>query len=125
MFKVKVTENFTLKDYESIKDIEMNGEKCDVEITEKGAKFLPNMTFVCNADMLEYLMGGNRLKKKFVEVINEIIDAEIVFDKDLAEKAIESSKDENEAIEKVVKVIKETAELKEIKKKRKSRKKKD
>ena len=106
MFKVKVTENFTLKDYESIKDIEMNGEKCDIEITEKGAKFSPNMTFVCNADMLEYLMGGNRLKKKFVEVVSEVIEAEEI------------------KVENVEEIAQETVELKEVQKKRKSNKKK-
>ena len=78
MFKVKVIEKFTLKDYKSIKDVKKNGEKYPLEITDKGAKFLVDMTFLCNADMLEYLMGGNRLKKKFVEVLEEVVEAEEV-----------------------------------------------
>ena len=94
MYKVKVIENFTLKDYISIKNVEMNGEKYPVETTENGAKFLVGETFECDKEMLEYLTGGNKLGKNFVEVIEELKEIKGFT---LTEKALKEFEKENKS----------------------------
>lgn len=71
MKKVKVIEDFTLKDYKSIKEAKKDGKYYPMEITDKGARFFKGVEFVCNEKMFSYLTGGNKLNKTFVEIIEE------------------------------------------------------
>lgn len=63
MIRVQVIEDFTLNDYDKIKD------------TIKRARFdtygslYVNDTFECDKEMYDYLTKNNRFKKKFVKVI--------------------------------------------------------
>lgn len=65
MVKVRVIEEFTLKDFDKLQNVERVGRD------EKGRLYV-NDKFDCNDKMLDYLTGNNQLKKKVVEVI-EII----------------------------------------------------
>lgn len=63
MIKVEVIEQFTLKDYEKIKD-SIKRKSIDV----KGTLFVGD-TFECDEDMVKYLTGSNEQGKIVVKVI--------------------------------------------------------
>lgn len=65
MVKVRVIEEFTLKDFQKLQNIERASRD------EKGRLFA-NDKFECDEKMFDYLTGNNKLGKKVVEVI-EII----------------------------------------------------
>lgn len=62
MIKVEVVENFTLKDYESLKNLVRAGKD------ERG-KLFKGDTFECDEEMAKYLTGENALNKVVVKVI--------------------------------------------------------
>ena len=63
MIRVEVIEQFTLKDYEKIKDT-IKRKSIDV----KGTLFIGDI-FECDEDMVKYLTGRNELGKTVVKVI--------------------------------------------------------
>ena len=63
MIRVEVVEQFTLKDYEKIKN-SIKRKSIDVLGT-----VLIGDTFECTKEMVDYLMGGNEYKKVVVKVI--------------------------------------------------------
>ena len=63
MIRVEVIEQFTLKDYEKIKD-SIKRKSIDV----KGTLFIGD-TFECDEDMVKYLTGNNEQGKTVVKVI--------------------------------------------------------
>lgn len=70
MIKVEVLEDFTLKDFGELRNIERGTTK-----EEKGKLFKYDK-FECSEDMCEYLTGKNPLKRpvvKVIEVTPEII----------------------------------------------------
>ena len=87
MIKVEVLEDFTLKDFGELKNIERGTAK-----EEKGKLFKYDK-FECSKDMCEYLTGKNPLNRAVVKVIEvepEIIKAndEIKVKKDNVEVTI-------------------------------------
>ena len=62
MIKVEVVENFTLKDFNELKNIERKS-------AEKEGILYVGDTFECSNDMAKYLTGDNALKKAVVKVI--------------------------------------------------------
>lgn len=63
MIRVEVIEQFTLKDFEKIKD-SIKRKSIDV----KGTLFIGD-TFECDEDMVKYLTGNNEQGKTVVKVI--------------------------------------------------------
>lgn len=63
MIRVEVIEQFTLKDYEKIKD---NIKRKSIDV--KGTLFIGD-TFECDEDMVKYLTGNNEQGKTVVKVI--------------------------------------------------------
>lgn len=63
MIRVEVIEQFTLKDYEKIKDT-IKRKSIDV----KGTLFIGD-TFECDEDIVKYLTGNNEQGKTVVKVI--------------------------------------------------------
>ena len=63
MIKVEVLEDFTLKDFDELKNIERGTTK-----EEKGKLFKYDR-FECSKDMCEYLTGKNPLNRAVVKVI--------------------------------------------------------
>ncbi len=63
MIRVEVIEQFTLKDYENIKD-SIKRKSIDV----KGTLFVGD-TFECDEDMVKYLTGNNEQGKTVIKVI--------------------------------------------------------
>lgn len=62
MIKVEVTEGFTLRDYDKLKNIDRKN------IDRKGELFVGD-TFECDEEMVKYLSGGNKYQKPYVKVI--------------------------------------------------------
>ena len=62
MIRCEVIEQFTLKDFEKLKNI----KRKSIEV--KGTLFVGD-TFECNKEMCDYLMGKNELSKTVVKVI--------------------------------------------------------
>ncbi len=62
MIKVEVIENFTLKDFDELKNIERKS-------TGQDGKLYVGDTFECSEKMAKYLTGDNLLKKVVVKVI--------------------------------------------------------
>lgn len=87
MIKVEVLEDFTLKDFGELKNIERGTAK-----NEEGKLFKYDK-FECSKDMCEYLTGKNPLNRAVVKVI------EVVPEKVTVEKVIESAKDDKEFVE--------------------------
>ena len=86
MIKVEVLEDFTLKDFGELKNIERGTAK-----EEKGKLFKYDK-FECSKDMCEYLTGKNPLNRpvvKVIEVVPEKIKKEFV--KPLEEAPIEDA----------------------------------
>ena len=82
MIRVEVIEQFTLKDYEKIKD-SIKRKSIDVQ----GTLFIGD-TFECTKEMADYLMGNN----KNGDVVVKVIEVE-------PEKVIQSAKDDKEFVE--------------------------
>lgn len=72
MIKVEVTSEFTLGDFYKIKDTIVRKSRA------KDNYLFVGDTFVCDSDMLKYLMGGNTYKKNFVKVIEVTPEKNIV-----------------------------------------------
>ena len=62
MIKVEVIENFTLKDFNELKNIKRKS-------TGQDGKLYVGDTFECSEKMAKYLTGDNLLKKIVVKVI--------------------------------------------------------
>lgn len=62
MIKVKVIEDFTLKDFNKLKNLVR-------EKNDKDGMLFKGDTFECTEEMARYLTGGNVLGKVVVEVI--------------------------------------------------------
>lgn len=74
MIKCKVIEDFSLKNFDKLKNIER------VSVDRKGNLYVGDV-FECDEDMAIYLTGNNPLKKVVVEVIEvepETHEAEVV-----------------------------------------------
>ncbi len=69
MIKVEVVEEFTLEDFNKLKNI----VRADKE--EKGRLF-PKDIFECNEDMADYLTGNNPVHRAVVKVIEVISEKE-------------------------------------------------
>ena len=63
MIKVEVIENFSLKDFDKIQDLERATSKNDE------GKLYVRDTFKCDEKMVDYLTGNNAIKKVVVKVI--------------------------------------------------------
>ena len=66
MIKVKATQNFNLKDFDKLKNIQRATAKAD-----KGTLYEGD-TFECNDKMAEYLTGNNDQNISVVEIIEVI-----------------------------------------------------
>jgi hypothetical protein len=86
MIKVEVIDNFTLEDYNKLKNVKK-------VISRKENEFGTRDTFECDGKMVDYLTGNNALNKVVVKVI------EVVPEKVTVEKIIESAKDDKEFVE--------------------------
>ena len=62
MIKVEVIENFTLEDYNKLKNVKK-------VISRKENEFGARDTFECDGKMVDYLTGNNALNKVVVKVI--------------------------------------------------------
>ncbi len=62
MIKVEVIENFTLEDYNKLKNVKK-------VISRKENEFGARDTFECDEKMVDYLTGNNALNKVVVKVI--------------------------------------------------------
>ena len=69
MIKVEVTKEFTLKNFEELKNI---NRKCR---DEQGKLFVGD-TFECEKDMCDYLMGQNKLNRAVVQIVEVIPEKE-------------------------------------------------
>lgn len=69
MIKVEVEKEFTLEDFNKLKNI----VRADKE--EKGRLF-PKDTFECDEDMADYLTGNNPVNRAVVKVIEVIAEEE-------------------------------------------------
>ena len=65
MIKVEVIENFTLEDYNKLKNVKK-------VISRKENEFGARDTFECDEKMADYLTGNNALNKVVVKVIEVI-----------------------------------------------------
>lgn len=70
MIKVEVTEEFTLKDFNQLKNIKRKAK--DV----KGRLYVGD-TFECEESMFKYLTGDNALKKVVVKLVEVIKEAKV------------------------------------------------
>jgi hypothetical protein len=86
MIKVEVIENFTLEDYNKLKNVKK-------VISRKENEFGVRDTFECDKEMVDYLTGNNPLNKVVVKVI------EVEPEKVTVEKVIENAKDDKEFVE--------------------------
>ncbi len=85
MIRVEVIEQFTLKDYEKIKDT-IKRKSIDV----KGTLFVGD-TFECDEDMVKYLTGNNEQGKTVVKVIE--VEPEIKINEEkIVKKVFEEQK---------------------------------
>ena len=98
MIKVEVIENFTLEEYNKLKNVKK-------VISRKENEFGVRDTFECDEKMADYLTGNNALNKVVVKVI------EIEPKKDIIETIIDVRSEEakkilNDKIDKIEKMIK-------------------
>ena len=107
MIKVKVIEEFSLRDYAKLKNIVRAKE----EKNKEGYLFVGD-TFECDKEMVDYLLGGNANNKAYIEVI------EVVPEKK-EEPKVEEPKEEIKIVEapKKAKTIKKSKKTKLTKKK--------
>ena len=71
MIKVEVIESFTLNDFKKLKNI----VRYNSNLKEEGHLYAKD-TFECDKEMADYLLGGNRLNRAFVKVIEVIPEKE-------------------------------------------------
>ena len=64
MIKVEVIENFSLKKFDELKNVQRKNK----EHNDKGYLFTGD-TFECGEEMAKYLTGDNPLKKRVVNII--------------------------------------------------------
>lgn len=78
MIKVEVIENFSLKKFNELKNL----ERFNKEYNEKGSLYVGD-TFECTEEMGKYLTGDNTLKKRVVKILEVIpvIDEEKIVKK--------------------------------------------
>lgn len=89
MIKVEVLEDFTLKAFGELKNI----ERFNPMKKEKGKLYLRD-TFECSKEMCEYLTGSNPLNKVVVKVIEVEPKVEVLTDNDeIVEGSIEYSEE--------------------------------
>lgn len=62
MIKVEVIENFTLKDFDDLKNIKRKS------VEQKGKLYVGD-TFECSEEMAQYLLGDNTLNKQVVKLL--------------------------------------------------------
>lgn len=62
MIKVEAIKEFTLNDFNKLKNIERKSKK------ENGRLFVGD-TFECTQEMADYLMGNNRLNETVVKIV--------------------------------------------------------
>lgn len=121
MIKVEVIENFTLKDYNKLKNVKK-------VISRKENEFGVRDTFECDEKMVDYLTGKNALNKVVVRVVevepkkdNNTIEMEVSFDNKKAINKVNEIKNNGgtyeEAVKEVEKIIDETIKVKPKKKK--------
>ena len=67
MIKVKALQEFTYGDFKNIKNLERH----DINKNENGRLYEKD-TFECTKEMADYLLGGNRLNRAFIKVIEVI-----------------------------------------------------
>jgi hypothetical protein len=92
MIKCEVIENFTLEDYNKLKNVKKVSNKKDNE-------FSVGDTFECDEEMAKYLLGDNVLKKTVVKVIE-------VEKKEQAKKEVEKVFDDiGEVLDKKIEVV--------------------
>ena len=94
MVKVEVIEEFTLKKFEELKNIERVNKK------EDGRLFVGD-TFKCNNDMTDYLTGNNPINRavvKVVEVFPEQITSTGEKQEELSEESIQAPVEEKKTI---------------------------
>ena len=82
MIRVKSIDEFTLEDFDKLKNIKR------ARYDGKG-KIFKDDTFECNKEMCDYLLGNNKLNKPVVKVIEVIPEKE-----ELKEEIIEEPKKE-------------------------------
>lgn len=84
MIKVEVIEEFTLKRFDELKNI----QRKSIEV--KGRLFVGD-TFECDEDMVKYLTGNNEQGKIVVKVIE--VEPEIIIDEEkIVKKVFEEQK---------------------------------
>ena len=66
MIKVRVIEQFTLEDFDKLKNIQR------VNLNAKTGTLYTGDIFECTQTMAEYLTGDNRLNKKVVDIMEVI-----------------------------------------------------
>ena len=69
MIKVEVTEEFTLARFDELKNIQRKGNDL------KGRLFIGD-EFECTKELADYLLGGNKLKKAFIKILEVIPETE-------------------------------------------------
>lgn len=111
MIKVEVIEEFTLKDYDLLKNIVRKGK-------DTYGKLFKGDVFECDEEMANYLTGGNKLKKPFVRVLEVLpkVEAKIEYHKEKKKPEI-SIKLETEEVKEIAKQVN-----KAVKKSKKSKK---
>lgn len=74
MIKVEVTEDFTLRRFNELKNIARKNQ-------DKPGKLFKGDVFECEEDLVNYLSGNNALKKSFVKVIEVLpkVEAKIEY----------------------------------------------
>ena len=110
MIKVEVTEEFTYKEFDKIKDTLVRHSK------EKEGWLYKGDTFECDEPTLAYLTGANKFNKTVVKVI-EVIPEAVAEEKEAIDDHLVSYKLSNDA-EVGLKVTKRDPEPKKTKKKR-------
>lgn len=81
MIKCQVTENFSLNEFDKIKNI----KRKSVDVY---GKLYKDDIFECDEDMARYLGGENHLNKKVVEVIEVIPEKDTKVNKNVPKKKI-------------------------------------
>ncbi len=99
MIKVEVIENFTLEDYNKLKNVKK-------VISRKENEFGARDTFECDEKMVDYLTGNNALNK----VVVRVIEVEPKIKKEPVEKEIK------------IQAVEEVQEIKPTKNKKTSKK---
>lgn len=87
MVKVEVLEDFTLRDFNSLKNIVRKNKN-------KHGHLYKGDVFECDHEMAKYLTGGNKIKKVVIKIL-EVIPTQ---PKVTIEKIVESAKDDEEII---------------------------